>query len=518
MKKIFYIMAFLSVAASCTDVVPEPDSQDNSAIELSTSSLTFLNTGEPVDAASVVVESSGTWTLIGRTDWCYPSVNEGRSGETVTFTADINPGSDARTAEFSFVCGSRTEKLYVMQKHSNVIELYKDEFSLPQEGGQIAVRVSANAEVSVTIPQEALSWIEQAESPSAKSLDLSVFYFNIKPTDQYTDRNASLVFSSEGVSAEAEVSQDRKIEITVGQAIYNAGPSGGTIEVKVRTNLPYSVDVPETVSSWIDADLDPNAGTDPGDIVVRTEKFTVGPQTEMSRAGRITLTAIDGSLSASFVISQKGSNPKIINIPDENFRTALSELSYVISDGYKAPQCELTDLGQNATELNVSGRNIRSLEGLSNFPGIETLDCSCNYITRMDFSGTKVYTAYGKGSKLSGNPVEEIIGGDYITCIEVNCAQSPGGEPGLGLVAPDGTASKKLRISGDNIQYVYVQYNPYLEKLDISSCPKITGYFYGGFTGCSIYNPPFVVYFPTGADVSSPVSGAEYIAGPPTEW
>ena len=75
-------------------------------------------------------------------------------------------------------------------------------------------------------------------------------------------------------------------------------------------------------------------------------------------------------------------------------------------------------------------------------------------------------------------------------------------------------------MTGNQIQYVYVQYNPYLEKLDISSCPKMNSVYMGGFTGCGTYNPPFRVYFPTGTYIPSygVPANTEYIAGPPTDW
>ena len=420
MKKAFYIIVSLFVAVSCADVNVEPEPQDNPEISLNVSSLSFLNSGEAIDGASVVVESSAGWTLIGRTDWCHPSVTEGTSGETVTFTADVNSGADSRTTEFSFVCGSKTVKLHVMQKQTDAIELYKDEFSIPASGGQIVVRASATDEVSVNIPDEYSGWIELASDSGTasaasgnvvtKGMDLNVFYFNINETDKYNAREGRIAFTSGANTVWAEISQDKKIELSVDNASYSVGPDGGTVTVTVRTNLPYSVDVPQTTSSWLTPNLDPDSSEAPDDLVTRTEKFVAGPQSEMSRAGRITLTSLEGNLTTTFFIIQKGSSPKVIEIQDENFRKALDELAFVITEGYTDTRCELSDLGQNSTEMNVSGKNIRSIDGISNFPNVTTLDCSNNLITVLDLRGTNVWSAYGTGSKIYGNPLEEIHG------------------------------------------------------------------------------------------------------------
>ena len=524
MKRLLYIIPFLLLfAAACTEDPVEPQTQDDgSGIALSVTTLSFLNTGEAVDgAASVTVTSNADWTLIGKDDWCHPSVTEGKNGESVIFTADVNPGSESRTAEFFFVSGSKTEKLYVMQKQNSVIELFKDEFDLPREGGDIAVRVSANDKVTVNIPAD-YPWITMVETPASKSLDLNVFYFHIEETDVYEQRSGRIEVLSGGNTVPATVTQERKVELRVEQATYDAGANGGTVEVTVHTNLPYSVDVPDVTSSWLTPDLDEDAGTDPGTITTRTERFTVGTQGEMTRAGKITLTSLDGSLTTSFVIRQRGSNPKTIEIPDENFRQALADISYVIIDGYEAPECELSDLGQNATEMNVSGKNIESIEGIRNFPNVQNLDCSNNNITKMDFSGTKVYTDYNNNySKLYGNPIEELIGGNYIQYVMLNCADGNKQEvPGNGLTGANGVSSKKLRVEGSAIMAVYVQYNPALEKVDISSCAKLNSIYYLGATGCGINNPPFRAYFPTGTYISDwgVPEGCEYIAGPPTDW
>ena len=482
MKRLLYIIPFLLFfAAACTEDPVEPQTQDDgSGIALSVTTLSFLNTGEAVDgAASVTVTSNADWTLIGKDDWCHPSVTEGKNGESVIFTADANPGAESRTAEFFFVSGSKTEKLYVMQKQNSVIELFKDEFDLPREGGDIAVRVSANEEVTVNIPAE-YQWITRVETPASKSLDLNVFYFHIAETDEYEQREGKIEFMSGGNTVPATVTQERKVELRVEQATYDAGPDGGTVEVVVHTNLPYSVDVPDVTSSWLTPDLDEDAGTDPGTITTRTERFTVGTQGEMTRAGKITLTSLDGSLTTSFVIRQRGSNPKTIEIPDENFRQALADISYVIIDGYEAPECELSDLGQNATEMNVSGKNIESLEGLENFSRVEQLDCSNNNIKTVDFTNTRVYESTMGGNtslKLKGNPWEEIICSRYIYYINLESDS-----PDASLTGSNGETSTALKISGSMIYGVKINNCPSLQILDLYECTSL--FTYSGY--CSI--------------------------------
>lgn len=492
------------------------DVSGNNEISLSAEALSFLNTGEAIgDVASVTVTSSGKWTLIGKTEWCHPSVKEGTNGDVVTFTADANSEKESRSTIFSFVCGDRTAKLNVMQKENDVLEFYNDTYSVGMEGGEITVRVSSSSDFEYSVSEEDAGWIVPSEPSSveSKAVDLHLVKFTVNPTDEYVDREGKITFTCGRESKDVTVLQDRLIELKAEQDVYQVEANGGQLVVRVSTNLPYTVTVPDAASSWLSFTPNPDAGTDPGEKVVREETFTISVQGEMTRAGKITLTSADGSLVSSFIIMQKGSSPKVIEIPDDNFRAALADLSYVLTEGYEGPQCEITDLGQNAKEMNVSGKEIRSLEGIKNFSKVETLDCSNNYITHMDFSDTYVWAPYSGGSNFDGNPIEEFIGGKYVQYVLLQCEGNR-----RGLVAPDGTASTKLRISGTSVLAVYVQYNAALTKVDLSGT-GITSSSYCGCAGCAD-GGRLSVYFPLNTYISTaflPKNVDAYL-GAPSEW
>lgn len=517
MKKILYGLMSLCLVACDPAAENTGDVSGNNEISLSAEALSFLNTGDAIgDIASVTVTSSGSWTLIGKTEWCHPSVKEGTNGDVVTFTADANSEKESRSTTFSFVCGDRTAKLNVMQKENDVLEFYNDTYSVGMEGGEITVRVSSSSDFEYSVSEEDAGWIVPSEPSSveSKAVDLHLVKFTVNPTDEYVDREGKITFTCGRESKDVTVLQDRLIELKAEQDVYQVEANGGELVVKVSTNLPYTVTVPDAASSWLSFTPNPDAGTDPGEKVVREETFTISVQGEMTRAGKVTLTSADGSLVSSFIIMQKGSSPKVIEIPDDNFRAALADLSYVLTEGYEAPQCELTDLGQNAKEMNVSGKEIHSLEGIKNFPKVETLDCSNNYITHMDFRDTYVFTDYGDNySNFDGNPIEEFIANKYIQYVKLQVESGR-----KGLVAPDGTASTKLRISGEKVTYVYVQYNKSLTKLDVSGT-KVTNSSYCGCTGCA-EGGRLSVYFPVGTYINSAFlpKNVDAYTGAPSEW
>lgn len=492
MRKLLYLLPLLLAAASCSDMAVENVEQDNSQIEISVSSLSFLNSGEPSGEASVTVTSSGDWTLIGKTSWIHPSAKEGQSGETVTFTADPNPDVESRTEVFSFVCGSKTEKLYIMQKSSDAIELYKDSFSIPMSGGQVAVRVSANEDVSVSIPAECAGWVEQVEAPSSKSLDLNVFYFNVKPTDEYADRICRLGFTAGETTAYAEITQDRKVELRIDKTEYEATAAGQTLKVTVYTNIAYSVSVPENIASWLDYTPDPQSGEEPSGLVERVETFQVKTSpSAASRAAMVVLQPVGADLAdASFVIIQKGTSPVYVEIPDANFRKALASYAYIIEG--EGTQCEVTEAGISATDLDISGRDISDITGIEYFTGLKTLNCRNNNIRKMDLSKTGINITYSSRTYIDGNPIEDLKVNSASNSLSLQTKDNYYPDM-LGLTGADGTSSTTIKITGESIMYVYLANNTGLKMINLYNCPSILGTMYCSFTnltGCSVYLNP----------------------------
>lgn len=492
MRKLIYFLPLLLTAVSCSDLAVENVEQDNSQIEISVSSLSFLNSGEPSGDASVTVTSSGDWTLIGKTSWIHPSSKEGKSGETVTFTADPNPDIESRTEVFSFVCGSRTEKLYIMQKSSDAIELYKDSYQVPMDGGQIVVRVSANEDVAVDIPEECTGWVEQTEAPASKSMDLNVFYFNVRPTDEYSDRICRIGFTAGETTAYAEITQDRKVELRIDKTEYEAGSAGQTLKVTVYTNIAYKVNVPDNISSWLDYTPDPQSGEEPSGLVERVETFQVKTSpSAASRAAMVVLKPVGAELSdASFVIIQKGTSPVYVEIPDGNFRKALASFAYIIEG--EGSQCEVTEAGISATSLDISSRNISDITGIEYFTGLKTLNCRNNNIRKIDLSRTGINITYSSKTYIDGNPLEEIKVNNASNSLSLQARDNYYPDL-LGLVGADGSTPASIKITGDAIMYVYLANNTSLKKINLYNCPSILGTMYCSFTnltGCSVYLNP----------------------------
>lgn len=474
---------FLMVA--CADEKTPETPADTASISLSAESVTFLKDGTLADGSlsSVTVESTGEWRLIGKDTWCHPDRTSGENGDAVTFSADGNIGTaEIRTEEFSFVCGDKTAKLYVVQKADDLLTFFKDHYDVARDGYRIGVNVSSNKQVTWSVPEEYADWITHVEGEDIVASDVYAFYFDIAETDEYETREASISFTAGETTKNITIVQDKKLLLQMdGESSYLL-EQGTPVEVTVKTNVAYNVSFSSgSVPSWLSYQPDPQAGVAPETITERTMTFTANAAAgDETRAEQVTLTSSDGSMSCTVAFIQRGSNVQIIEIPDPNFRQALADVGFVVTIGYDAPECEITSIGKTSTSLNVSGKNIESLEGLENFSRVEQLDCSNNNIKTVDFTNTRVYESTMGGNtslKLKGNPWEEIICSRYINYINLESDS-----PDASLTGSNGETSTVLKISGSTIYGVKINNCPSLQILDLYECTSL--FTYSGY--CSI--------------------------------
>lgn len=90
-------------------------------ISISSKELSFEHEGNLTD--EVTVTSDRDWTLEGSVSWVEPSAKSGKSGDVVTFTAQVNPDEAERTAEFVFNCASKSAKLVIRQAGKPALDI-----------------------------------------------------------------------------------------------------------------------------------------------------------------------------------------------------------------------------------------------------------------------------------------------------------------------------------------------------------------------------------------------------------
>ena len=158
--------------------------------------------GNPsVTVTSLVNDEGASWTLTPDDEysWVTPSTLEGEDGDAVTFNVEPNNEEEDLTATFTFSTdGDASCTCTIISKAKTwTLELASEaEFEYDNKGGDLTVSVNSNipaADLTVTIPDDAKSWIEYTTSNQGdNSVD---FYFNVKENTTFENRQSTITVS-----------------------------------------------------------------------------------------------------------------------------------------------------------------------------------------------------------------------------------------------------------------------------------------------------------------------------------
>lgn len=147
-------------------------------------------------------------------DWIKYVSTKAYSDKTLTFSAEANDGVQKREGSITIKGGgfSETVKVYQSGEEPTMI-ITQNEYNMEAEGGSIAVEVSSNVAVTMTIPEDA-GWITENKT---KSVSTSTFHLDVAANDTYESRSAQITFSNEesGLSEKVTVNQEGKIYVPV---------------------------------------------------------------------------------------------------------------------------------------------------------------------------------------------------------------------------------------------------------------------------------------------------------------
>lgn len=164
------------------------------------------------------------------------------------------------------------------------------------------------------------------------------------------------------------------------------------------------------------------------------------------------------------------------HIPDENFRKAMAEYMGVSENGYYT-KVEARKQSKKKLHLDVSNKNIQSLEGIDYFRDISSLNCSSNHLSKLDLS--MMYALLSINA--SNNQLKEIIlakGYNYLSTLNLSNNQLST----IDLV--DALKLNSLDISDNEITFLTVSHLkkldnlmlPFnkLEKIDLNGCDSLS--------------------------------------------
>ena len=153
---------------------------------------------------SIAINSTVAWTAKASESWVTLSPTSGEAGDaTIKASVLKNDTNDSRTATVTFTAGTKTATYTILQEQLNALNIATTEYEVPAEGGTVEVKISANVDYQVIIP-EAVDWVQNA---TTKGLTESTVVLKVAPTLEVEERTANITISDGTLSSTVKITQ-----------------------------------------------------------------------------------------------------------------------------------------------------------------------------------------------------------------------------------------------------------------------------------------------------------------------
>lgn len=329
-------------------------------------------------------------------DWITDApASRAASSHTLKYVVLSNETPDARSAEIIFYDknSSLKDTLKVVQAQKDAIIISKKEYEVKAEGETLEVKLSANVDFEVTMPE--VDWVSQV---TARALTEHTLYFKVSENNNNDGRNAEIVITNK----DSQLSE--KIKIIQNGAI---GYNNGILTVKTAGTLEelLGTDYLNITSLKV---VGPINGTD----IYCLRKMLGG--SNFDEADKGILTKLD--LTEAMIVEGGNSYFSRGQYDVEHYYTSNNEIGKYMFYGcanlkdFGMPS-SITYIGESAFEECNSLRNVYIID-LSAWCKIDFENETSNplYYQSVIKGGTKLY--------LNGNLLTELIIPDDITKIK----------------------------------------------------------------------------------------------------
>ena len=294
-------------------------------------------------------------------DWITESSSRALATYKHKLDIAMNEDVEKREGEITFKSGDKVETVKVYQTGGAIILLSQDEYTVSDAGETISVEIKSNVEFGVQMPD--VDWI--IDESSSRGMSSHSLRYVIAPNEGYDNRSAEIIFydKNSDLKDTLKVVQAQKDAIVISEKNINVAKEGGTIELKVNTNVEFEVQIPSEVT-WI-------TQTDSRALTEKSVYLKVAENTgEESRSATVSITNKESQVSETIVVTQQG-NITIVTL------TEAGTMKKLLGDDYL-----------NITSLKVLGSingddvyYIRKMLGGNNFSEVDrgkltTLDLS----------------------------------------------------------------------------------------------------------------------------------------------
>ena len=232
---------------------PTPKPEEKPKIEVTTTAPILAQTG---GTGSVTFTSTADWTIDvteGRAvSWCSVSPTSGSKGtNTLTITTTGNDTYDERNAKVTIKAGTTSQSFTVTQKQKDGLTVTSNKVEIGSDGGDFSIEAKANVSVTYEIEEAAKDWISASES---RGLTAKTLNFTAKANEKEERRLGNIVLKGgDGLTETVTVYQEgEKPTLVITSDDIIVGSDGETIKIEIKSNVDYTMTMPEV--DWISQD------------------------------------------------------------------------------------------------------------------------------------------------------------------------------------------------------------------------------------------------------------------------
>ena len=142
--------------------------------------------------------------------------------------------------------GTASKTFTITQKSADALLITTDKYEVSQEGGTIEIEVKANIDYKMEISEKAKEWIKES---SSRALTTYKHKLDIAMNEDVEKREGEITFKSGDKVEIVKVYQAGGAIILLSQNEYTVSDTGETISVDIKSNVEYSVQMPDV--DWI---------------------------------------------------------------------------------------------------------------------------------------------------------------------------------------------------------------------------------------------------------------------------
>lgn len=168
--------------------------------------------------------------------------------------------------------------------------------SFPEQGGNQDITFSTNRNWTVTSSE---SWCKVSSESGVSSENGNSIRVTCEQNTTYDPRSCTVTITAGGLTQIISVSQETNQGLLVSPTSFNLSDEAQTIEVEVRANVKYTIDIDSSCKDWI-KHVSTRA------LSTNTFVFDVAENSTFNdRVGSITFRQADGLLAETVTIHQK---------------------------------------------------------------------------------------------------------------------------------------------------------------------------------------------------------------------